>query len=367
MRALNPIVRRMYRDYRRGLTMREVGEKHGGHTASSVFHLFKVRNLPRRRKQTRRMHVRRGLIERARLDPLVAQMHAEYMRPRSLHAVAAAYNRTPGAVRQMFKRRGLYIRPFKEIRRQANGSPVRYVPFTAHQIDAMIERATRIVVPPELKFEWRSWPLAKRADFIQRIRDRLRREDDRPQLPFSSNVEPFDYGSARAHEIIAALNVGRTSRTKVSRLRPVSQGVIYKGVLYFWTAEGNQPGTGAYYAGGWRPGKPRAALHHVIWRERHQRPIPPKHVIRQLDRNPNNLDPKNLVLATRNDLARENQAKALIDQSRAATALLLANTQNEHELTSNLLELRSRHRPVRSRHHPARGRFRGKGWPCAAR
>jgi hypothetical protein len=181
-------------------------------------------------------------------------------------------------------------------------------------------------VPQELKFEWRHWSLARRGKFIACIRAKLNRPTDRPCLPFSANVEPFDYSTPRAQAIARQMNAGCTSRQWRAMIRLNSQGVIYQGRLYFWAADGGGGHTGAYYIGPWTPGTGRPALHHIIWRK-FNGPIPAGHVVRARDGNPNNLDPANLYLATRNDVARENQAASLLKKSRAATALLLDRAQ----------------------------------------
>lgn len=124
---------------------------------------------------------RRAAAHRAVLDALVAKMHANYMRPMSLHRVGVKYARTHSCIRELFECRGLFVRPFKQIDRQPNGSPVRHVPFTPVQLAAMVARATAIKVPAELKFEWRTWSLERRGKFIARLRAKLNRAGDRPK------------------------------------------------------------------------------------------------------------------------------------------------------------------------------------------
>ena len=51
-------------------------------------------------------------------------------------------------------------------------------------------------------------------------------------------------------------------------------------------------------------------------------------MLRFADGNTNNFDPANLVLATRNDVARENHAKGNTNKQRAITAILLGRVQN---------------------------------------
>lgn len=273
---------------------------------------------------------RRAAAHRAVLDDLVRQMYADYQSPMTLGAVAREYGRTHSCVRELFQRRGLAVRPFKAIARQPNGSPMPLVPLTAAQIDKLVSDATRLCVPPALKFEWRRWSLARRGEFIARIRERLNLPTDRPQGPFSANVEPFDYATPRAHAVAREMNADRTSRTSAVMIHAKSQGVIYKGKLYFWAGDRVGWRSGAYYIGPWRPGTGRPALHHIIWREVHG-PIPAGHVVRQTDGNANNLSPANLYLATRNDVARENQAAALAKKSREVTAILLNRHQTKDD------------------------------------
>lgn len=270
---------------------------------------------------------RRAAAHRAKLDALVLKMHAEYQAGASLHQLSAKYGRTRHCVRDLFTCRGLPVRAFKTIARQPNGAPVPYVPKTDAEIRAIVAQAERIIVPPELKFEWRRWDLARRAWFVRLLRDKLQRPEDRPLSPFSSNVEPFDYGTPRAHEIAARMNAGLDSRTAAVQIHIVSQGVIYRDQLYFWAGE--TTGVGAYYRGPYIPRVGRPSLHRVIWEEANGRRAPRNQPIRHADGNLNNFDPANLVLASRNDVARENQAKHLLARSRQITALLLDRSQKK--------------------------------------
>ncbi len=267
---------------------------------------------------------RRAAAHRAVLDGVVAKMHADYMKPMSLHAVG-----------ELFERRGLFVRPFKQIPRQANGSPVPYVPFTDEQLGAMIARTPRLAVPKELKFEWRSWSMARRCEFIAQLRAHLKSPNDAPTGPYSSNVEAFAYGHAKAHAIAEDVNRGKDSRQLSQRIKVVCQGVIYDGQLWFWS---RTCGCG-YCLGVWTKEDGRPMLHHVLWEKHNGRSVPRGHVVRMADRNKNNLAPENLVLATRNDVARENQAGALLRKSRERTQLILNRSQNpsRHDLSDALL------------------------------
>lgn len=290
---------------------------------------------------------RRSKGRRARLDALAAQMHADYLTPMTMAAVARKWNTDSGTVRAVFKRNGIAMRAFKPVARQANGSPVRYVPFTEAEIAALIAKQKRVSLPAELRFEWRTWSLEKRAAFIARLRAQVDNPPGRPETPFSSNVTPFDYGTPAAHEIARRMNKGRDSRTKIVAIKPCSQGVIYEGQLYFWSLSG---GT-AYFIGPWRPGVGRPPLHRLLWEKFNRRKLPPGSVVRQADGNRNNFARGNLVLATKNDICRENQAAALAKKSRALTTLLLnRHTQGKSHVSTDLISsLAKNRRPAANR------------------
>lgn len=269
---------------------------------------------------------RAAVTRRARVDGIARKAHVDYMAGLTMNATARKHGTDKGTLRIAFRRLGLFMRPFKQIARQANGSPVRYVPKTDTEIRTIIEGMTMIKIPDEIRFEWRSWSMERRRWFISILREKLKSQDERPQTPFSSNLEPFEYGSPKAVEIARQMNRGRDSRTKAVVIRLSSQGVIYKGRLFFWSRSCGP----AYFVGPWREETGRPPLHHIIWEETNG-PIPEGHVVRHADGNRNNLDPDNLVLATRNDVARENQATHLIKKSRRITALLLDRSQKNHD------------------------------------
>jgi hypothetical protein len=328
-RRLNLLVARIYARYRRGYTLEECGRLFGGRTAQSVWHLFRNRGLKCRQIHSAPSYEAAAAKRRARLDGIARRAHVDYERPMALRAVARKYDMDASTLRAVFRRNKLRIRPFKKVPRQANGSPIRYVPFTLRELDRLIARASRILIPAELKYEWRHWSLKRRGWFIARMRKRLRLPGERPETPFSANIEPFAYGSPRAHELARRTNAGCDSRTKRVQIHLNSQGVIYKGRLYFWVRDHASRKTGAYYIGPWRPDTGRPALHRIIWEETNGRPVPARHVVRFADGNRNNLAPSNLVLATRNDLARENQAAGRTRKSREMTSLLLRHSQKK--------------------------------------
>lgn len=340
MRRLDALVAEMYAYYQSGRTLHEVGQKYG-RDGTGIYSLFKIRGLPRRRRQLPEQIARRAALHRARLDPLVERMYADYQRPMSLAAVGRKYKVDRRSVRECFERRGLAIRPspYKPPRRGVNGEWLRTKPFTDRQLRALISRTETLHVPAELKHEWRSWPLARRAWFIAELRKKLGRPGDRPRTPFSINVEPFDYTTPRAHELAARLNAGTSSRTARVKVDVCSQGVIWDGRLWFWSK-----GSVGYQHGPWSEKYGRPTLHKVIWERANGRPVPRGHVVRFADGNKNNLAPDNLRLATRNDVARENQAAGMRAKSRALTALLLNRSTRKETPDDKIRHLRSSRR-----------------------
>lgn len=342
-RLSDELVARMFADYERTGSLNQTAALHGRNLVS-ILGLFRARGLivagdPALKTRGLRSG---GLKQRARLDVLVQQMHAEYLAGASLAELGRRSGRSHSSVRELFVVRGLPVRPcaptpFDPI----TGRKLAAIPLTETQIEALIGKALKIAVPLELKLEWRKWPLTRRADFIARLRARLHSPDDAPLGPYSSNVEPFDYGSPRAWEILTEANRGLSSRFWKVKFDVKSQGVIFRDRLWFWSRK-----TG-YQSGPWTPEHGRPVLHHLLWEEENGRPVPPASVIRFADGNPNNFTPSNLILVTRNALARENQASALFRKSRAMTALLLQRNQEKttgHENTDTIQLLHSKRR-----------------------
>lgn len=257
-------------------------------------------------------------------DEKVAAMHADYMTGMKLVEVARKHGRTGRAISEIFRRRGLPVREYHGPQcHKADGTFEAAPPLTEAEIQAMIDEATDIAIPPGLRLEWRKWSLERRADFVARLRARLGQPLPDPAL-FSANVEFFAYGWPRAHALMDRINEVTDSRTFRVKINLKSWGVIYDDLL--WT---RSPRVG-FVQGPWLPDGGRPVLHQVIFRKHHG-PIPAGHVIRHADGNPFNLEPGNLVLATRNDLARENQAKALFRKSRERTALIFNRSQQDHD------------------------------------
>lgn len=235
----------------------------------------------------------------------IEAMWRDYEGGMSLSAVGRKNGRDHQSVRDLFRRRGLPVRPNKTANHcQRVGG--RFVPApmpSAAEIDAMIRQLKRVMIPPGLKSHWRHMTFAERAKLVRKMRRRLASPVDRPRKPFSRNVEPFDYTTPRAWEIAAKANAGLNSQSWRVKIKLASQGVIYQGQLWFWTSEG--PHQGGYYLGPWRPETGRPGLHRVIWEERHGA-VPEGMTVTLKDGNHNNLDPRNLVLRSREECALQN-------------------------------------------------------------
>jgi hypothetical protein len=72
-------------------------------------------------------------------------------------------------------------------------------------------------------------------------------------------------------------------------------------------------------------------LNRAVWEKIHGKPVPPGHVVRHRDGNENNFSAGNLVLATREQLLRENQSAAHLRRSRAIASRLLERSQEQNQ------------------------------------
>ena len=261
----------------------------------------------------------------------VAKMYAFYQTGKSFAETERHFGAGKNNVRNIFISRGLDLRESLKNswrQRRPDGSWLQMPPKTEEEIEALIQAATVLAIPEDLRVEWRKWDLARRVDFIRRVRARLKRSIDRPELPFSDNVMPFDYGTPEAWEIV------NHTKNAGAKLKIQSQGVIYQGQLWFWS------GSACCYllAVKWTPEKPRPSLHRSIWESIHG-PITPDLAVTYKDGNPNNLDPGNLELRSKNEICRENQASAITRKSREKMEILLARTERknqDHDLLANL-------------------------------
>lgn len=265
-------------------------------------------------------------------------MHRDYSLGESLTSLASRYGRDRSCLSDLFRRHGLGVRPPKMGKHGSDGRLIPYTPKTEAEVRDIICGMTRVYVPESLRVEWRHWLMHRRRDFIVRVRAHLQSPKDRPKLPFSKNVEPFDYWTDRANLIAKWANTGKPSRIWPVRIYPSSQGVIWKDQLWFWASNWPEAG-GAYYRGAWKEIDGRPALHHTIWEQHNGQTIPAGHVLTCKDGNPNNLDPANLVLESRDSICRKNQAVALSRKSRELTQMLLRRQKepNEHHHTTKRL------------------------------
>ena len=234
----------------------------------------------------------------------VAAMYADYRLPMSLSAVARKYNRSRRALAEMFHRRNLPLRSYD--RRNGynpkNGCFLPLTPKTHNELQRIIARATKLKIPRCIYGEWRHWSRARRGRFVAQLREKLNHPEDRPRTPFSSNVTPFDYGSDKAHRIMNRMNAGLDSRHARIKIDLCTQGVIYKGQLWFWRYK-----TG-YQRGPWNAIDGRPTLNRVIWEQHNGCKVPPKHQVYFRDGNQNNLDPSNLALRSKRECLAINSA-----------------------------------------------------------
>jgi hypothetical protein len=247
-------------------------------------------------------------------DDKVAAMHAEYLAGALFTDIARKYGCRNSSVRQAFVTRGL-----KLLKRPNSGCyrKTRHI-HTDDEIITIVQGIDRIKVPNELKLDWRQWSIEKRRWFLSLIKAKRPARCRMPDLPCSANVTRFDYCTPEARAIVQAANEGKDSRRAGMKLNLCSEGVIFEGKLWFWNWKLGRFVTGPYHI---QTGR-REALHWHLY-ERHHGPIPPGLCVCPADRNPNNLDPANLILKTKNDIARENQATDLNRRSQLHTAALL--------------------------------------------
>lgn len=243
---------------------------------------------------------------------LAEQMHADHVAGMRLFELQQKYGKTKTSIRQAFEARGMKLIPWSD------GRFVRTLKLkTKKELITLAGEMTRVVVHPAIKTEWREWSMEKRKWWIALVRERLGPLHSRPSGEFSSNVVPFEYGDAILEDWLREKNGGKSSHTAGCKVKVCSQGVMWGGALWFWSRKaGYQEGIP------WHIAKARRLLHVAIYESVHG-PTPPHSVIRYNDGNWNNLDPGNLRCETRNNLARENQAKSLTAKSRAKTAALL--------------------------------------------
>jgi hypothetical protein len=285
-----------------------------------------------------------GWIEKQ--PALIAELWTAYQAGGSLASLARQCGRDKTAIRDAFLRRGYKLRDAYRLHRQLrpyrtgsgpNGQYLPAPPVADEVVERLIMEATRICIPEEMRLDWRKWPLAKRGEFIRRIRERLPAPEPLPTGPLSTNVMAWHYGTQAAWDIVNKANAGMSSQQAPLKIKLCSRGLIWLTdpagpSLWFWVAN-----TG-FVRGPFLKRFGRPILHRSIYASVHG-PLPESGVVRHIDGNWNNVDPSNLLLMTRDDLARENQGKTLLERSRAKTALLLKVTNNkqcDHELITKI-------------------------------
>lgn len=248
-----------------------------------------------------------------RHDPdLVRRMHRDHLAGLNLFQLSKKYGYGDGNIKAVFEHYKLEVRIQKgagqyqrTLRRRSEA-----------EILALVAQTRRVMIPAALRTEWREWSLEKRWWLIQQLIAQHGLPFDLPSGPYSANVQPFHYGTPEAHEVAAKINAGKSSKQWLCHLKIMSRGVIHGGYLWSYVPEYG------YVSGGYTPGSGRKVLHRELY-QAHHGPIPRDCVVRFIDGNPNNLDPANLTLATRNDVARENQSAHLTAVSRRKLQALM--------------------------------------------
>lgn len=238
----------------------------------------------------------------------VAAMRMDYDSGMTQAAVERKHGVPSKGLRGIFELRKIPLRD--NTLRQPRHDGCRFVadpPKTEAELSAMIASLDKVKVPAALKAEWRHWSLAKRGQFIDRVRAALvqRGRKFAPTGPCSKNVIPFGYATPAARAIADAANVGLNSRTFVIDLKPSSQGLIFEDELWFWAFDGYQRQQhGHDLKAGYRP-----FLHRYLYARWHG-PIPDGFTVIFRDRNKNNFSKKNLALRSMADCAKHNALHA---------------------------------------------------------
>ncbi len=248
-----------------------------------------------------------------RHDPkLVHRMHRDHLKGMNLYQLSKQYGYGDGNIKAVFEHYKLEVR----IQKGAGWFPRTLRRRTEAELLSLARATKRIMVPHALRTEWREWSLEKRWWFIQEMVKIHGWKYELPSGPYSANVVPFNYGTPLAHEVAAKVNEGLNSQQWLCHLKISSRGVIYDGHLWSYVPENG------YVRGVFVKHEGRKTLHRELYKAHHG-PIPDDCVVRFIDGNENNLDPANLTLATRNDVARENQSAHLTAISRRKLQAIL--------------------------------------------
>lgn len=165
----------------------------------------------------------------------------------------------------------------------------------------ILARHGKLTVPRELMHWWnKHWSLDRRMEIAARLKAAMQAVgwEGMPQSACSGNVEPFGYGSARAHAIANA--AGGT------KLHVGSEGMIWKGRLWYWSAGERHYRTrnaAEHYACGKGVIE---ILSRVIYEDHHGVKLSREDVIRLKDGNPNNLDPANMERTSMREMGPRN-------------------------------------------------------------
>jgi hypothetical protein len=244
---------------------------------------------------------------------LVRRMHKDHLAGLCLAHLQQKYGYTDANIKRAFERLGLRV----IIDPKAGHFPCTLRRLSKAELVALAKRQTRVCTPPQIKTEWREWTMEKRAWFIALMRTHLGPRFACPTGPFSANVEFFDYTTPNVQAFLQRRNVGKSSNVAGCKIKVCAQGLIWGDELWFWTRN-----RGYVQAVRWTAEQSRRILSRTIW-ESVNGTLPSDGIIRHADGNVNNLDPANLMLMTRNDLARENQAAFYTRRSRETTGQLL--------------------------------------------
>jgi hypothetical protein len=247
-------------------------------------------------------------------DEKVAAMHAEYLAGALFSEIGRKWGCRSSSVRNAFKRRRLKLLDRSNVGRFKKSRRL----LTDEESIALIDELHDVQVPEALHYTWRRWSWEKRRWWVDMVKPKRPLHKRMPDGPCSANVRPFDYCTPEARAIVDAMNAGKDSRGAVIKMNLCSEGLIFEGKLWFWNWKLRRYSTGLYQVETGR----RECLHWFLY-ERHYGPVPPDMVVRHRDHNQNNLDPANLMLMTRNELARENQATGLQRKAQLHTAALL--------------------------------------------
>jgi hypothetical protein len=169
-------------------------------------------------------------------DELIHSMFSDYEGGLSLSEVGRRHGRNRKSIPEVFLKRGIALRPCPHRQLATDPRTGCFLPKKRHtkrQIDAYVNTLDSVRIPDGLRWEWRLWPMPRRLDFIARVRARLDNPYERPSGPFSHNVIPWAYG----HPLAMKLAYQDSSQKSKSKVKLTSQGVIWQGKLFYWSGK----------------------------------------------------------------------------------------------------------------------------------